>query len=283
MLQGWGEPAVLPLRRCFQRRGHHTRMTGADGLEVRLPAWPSGAAPSSADEGWPTVNASQRRTLQERVDERRPILESLIKDFSRSVRRLIPAGRSVGPASIPPQNHRGLVSSPDRGGCPRRRRVLRLPLRRVGLLGASPNGARQHQAGRCRPAQGWLPRTSWEIMPSLRVESSKSSLAGVRKRWHGDLDAVGGDRPRRSCHRDENDRKRPATPMSPNTDGTRSLTGRPVARDVGLASHPGYQCVWLQVLNRSIQRHPPCRRRERPWVGPPPGAAHLGWRSPPTS
>jgi hypothetical protein len=45
-----------------------------------------------------TVSARQRRTLQERVDERRPILESLIKDFSRCVRRFDPSRQFGGPS-----------------------------------------------------------------------------------------------------------------------------------------------------------------------------------------
>lgn len=44
------------------------------------------------------MSARQRRTLQARVDQRRPILESLINDFSRSVRRFDPSQQFGGPS-----------------------------------------------------------------------------------------------------------------------------------------------------------------------------------------
>jgi hypothetical protein len=42
------------------------------------------------------MSARQRRTLQARVDHRRPILEPLINDFSRSVRRFDPSQQFGG-------------------------------------------------------------------------------------------------------------------------------------------------------------------------------------------
>jgi len=45
-----------------------------------------------------TMSASQRWTLQARVNQRRPILESLINDFSHSVRRFDPNQQFGGPS-----------------------------------------------------------------------------------------------------------------------------------------------------------------------------------------
>jgi hypothetical protein len=44
------------------------------------------------------MSARQRRTLKARVDQRRPILESLISDFSRSARRFDPSQQFGGPS-----------------------------------------------------------------------------------------------------------------------------------------------------------------------------------------
>jgi hypothetical protein len=49
-------------------------------------------------DGGQLLSTRQRRTLQERVDERRPIFESLVGDFSRFVRRFDPTQQFGGPS-----------------------------------------------------------------------------------------------------------------------------------------------------------------------------------------
>jgi hypothetical protein len=46
-----------------------------------------------------TMSARQRRTLQARADQGHPILESLINNFSRSLRRFDPSQQFGGPSA----------------------------------------------------------------------------------------------------------------------------------------------------------------------------------------